>query len=235
TSMRFISLFLFSFLVSSLCLAHDQTHSDLPFIEVSTTASAKSLPDQAIINITFSATKFEAEKARRAVDKLVRPFLSKLEEYDIQENSLDTSNTQLHPQYEYRNNQRDFKGNQITRKIEFKLNDLAQLQALIQDITRTEASHLGSIRFTLKNKQKLKRKALNKAINKAKNKAATIAQGFEVSLGKILNVKHVSNEARPAPQMRAMAMSAEMSDSQSNTYQQKEIEYNATISAVFSI
>ncbi|KZY31678.1 MULTISPECIES: SIMPL domain-containing protein [unclassified Oleiphilus] len=233
--MRFISLFLFSFLVSSLCLAHDQTHSDLPFIEVSTTASAKSLPDQAIINITFSATKFEAEKARRAVDKLVRPFLSKLEEYDIQENSLDTSNTQLHPQYEYRNNQRDFKGNQITRKIEFKLNDLAQLQALIQDITRTEASHLGSIRFTLKNKQKLKRKALNKAINKAKNKAATIAQGFEVSLGKILNVKHVSNEARPAPQMRAMAMSAEMSDSQSNTYQQKEIEYNATISAVFSI
>ncbi|WP_197479477.1 SIMPL domain-containing protein, partial [Oleiphilus sp. HI0132] len=97
------------------------------------------------------------------------------------------------------------------------------------DITRTEASHLGSIRFTLKNKQKLKRKALNKAINKAKNKAATIAQGFEVSLGKILNVKHVSNEARPAPQMRAMAMSAEMSDSQSNTYQQKEIEYNATI------
>lgn len=233
--MRFISLFLFSFLVSSLCLAHDQTHSDLPFIEVSTTASAKSLPDQAIINITFSATKFEAEKARRAVDKLVRPFLSKLEEYDIQENSLDTSNTQLHPQYEYRNNQRDFKGNQITRKIEFKLNDLAQLQDLIQDITRTEASHLGSIRFTLKNKQKLKRKALNKAINKAKNKAATIAQGFEVSLGKILNVKHVSNEARPAPQMRAMAMSAEMSDSQSNTYQQKEIEYNATISAVFSI
>ena len=193
------------------------------------------MPDQAIINITFSATKFEAEKARRAVDKLVRPFLSKLEEYDIQENSLDTSNTQLHPQYEYRNNQRDFKGNQITRKIEFKLNDLAQLQALIQDITRTEASHLGSIRFTLKNKQKLKRKALNKAINKAKNKAATIAQGFEVSLGKILNVKHVSNEARPAPQMRAMAMSAEMSDSQSNTYQQKEIEYNATISAVFSI
>lgn len=233
--MRFISLFLFSFLVSSLCLAHDQTHSDLPFIEVSTTASAKSLPDQAIINITFSATKFEAEKARRAVDKLVRPFLSKLEEYDIQDNSLDTSNTQLHPQYEYRNNQRDFKGNQITRKIEFKLNDLAQLQDLIQDITRTEASHLGSIRFTLKNKQKLKRKALNKAINKAKNKAATIAQGFEVSLGKILNVKHVSNEARPAPQMRAMAMSAEMSDSQSNTYQQKEIEYNATISAVFSI
>jgi uncharacterized protein YggE len=233
--MRFISLFLFSFLVSSLCLAHDQTHSDLPFIEVSTTASAKSLPDQAIINITFSATKFEAEKARRAVDKLVRPFLSKLEEYDIEEKSLDTSNTQLHPQYEYRNNQRDFKGNQITRKIEFKLNDLAQLQALIQDITRTEASHLGSIRFTLKNKQKLKRKALNKAINKAKNKAATIAQGFEVSLGKILNVKHVSNEARPAPQMRAMAMSAEMSDSQSNTYQQKEIEYNATISAVFSI
>lgn len=233
--MRFISLFLFSFLVSSLCLAHDQTHSDLPFIEVSTTASAKSLPDQAIINITFSATKFEAEKARRAVDKLVRPFLSKLEEYDIQENSLDTSNTQLHPQYEYRNNQRDFKGNQITRKIEFKLNDLAQLQALIQDITRTEASHIGSIRFTLKNKQKLKRKALNKAINKAKNEAATIAQGFEVNLGKILNVKHVSNEARPAPQMRAMAMSAEMSDSQSNTYQQKEIEYNATISAVFSI
>lgn len=233
--MRFISLFLFSFLVSSLCLAHDQTHSDLPFIEVSTTASAKSLPDQAIINITFSATKFEAEKARRAVDKLVRPFLSKLEEYDIQENSLDTSNTQLHPQYEYRNNQRDFKGNQITRKIEFKLNDLAQLQDLIQDITRTEASHIGSIRFTLKNKQKLKRKALNKAINKAKNEAATIAQGFEVNLGKILNVKHVSNEARPAPQMRAMAMSAEMSDSQSNTYQQKEIEYNATISAVFSI
>lgn len=233
--MRFISLFLFSFLVSSLCLAHDQTHSDLPFIEVSTTASAKSLPDQAIINITFSATKFEAEKARRAVDKLVRPFLSKLEEYDIEEKSLDTSNTQLHPQYEYRNNQRDFKGNQITRKIEFKLNDLAQLQDLIQDITRTEASHIGSIRFTLKNKQKLKRKALNKAINKAKNEAATIAQGFEVNLGKILNVKHVSNEARPAPQMRAMAMSAEMSDSQSNTYQQKEIEYNATISAVFSI
>jgi uncharacterized protein YggE len=193
------------------------------------------LPDQAIINITFSATKFEAEKARRAVDKLVRPFLSKLEEYDIEEKSLDTSNTQLHPQYEYRNNQRDFKGNQITRKIEFKLNDLAQLQDLIQDITRTEASHIGSIRFTLKNKQKLKRKALNKAINKAKNEAATIAQGFEVNLGKILNVKHVSNEARPAPQMRAMAMSAEMSDSQSNTYQQKEIEYNATISAVFSI
>ncbi len=230
-----LPVLLLALILSATCLAHENTDSNLPLIEVSTSASAKALPDQAELNITFSSTKLEAEKARKLVDKRVESFLDTLKRYELEENSLDSSQTQVNPKYDYKNGQRQLTGYQVNRELSFKLNDLAQLQNLIELVTVNKASRLGRLDFTLKKPERLKRKALKKAISKAKNKAAIIANNFGVKLGSIYRVSHSDGEHRSAPKMRMMAMKADMSEAESNTYQQKEIEVHASINAAFTI
>ena len=234
SNLRTLIIFFFFTCIGFTSHAHENDLLEQPLIEVSTSGKASALPDQAELNVTFSATNIEAEKARNEVDKLVRPFLTKLSHYDIEENSLDSSQTQLHPRYEYRKNQKVFLGYQLTRHINFKLNSLQQLEKLIKDITDNKASRLDNINFLLKKPQNVKRQALNNAIKKARESAQAIADGFGVELGRVYKVSH-SDSTHHAPKMRMMAMSAEMADDQGNTYQQKEIEFHANVVASFLI
>ena len=220
-------------LLALLLLSATQQASELPLIKVSTNGTAKSLPDQASISIRFSSSAFEAETARKEVNKKLKPFLRQLEDFTLEENSLDSSQTRIYPQYEYHNKRRELTGYEVSRRVSFTLDQLDQLESLMTIIATNKASQLDRINFAVKHAKQLQDKALRKAINAAKRKAQKIAQGFDVMLGKIHSVTH--RTANPgAPVMRAMAMQTEMADSNTNTYQQKELEYQSSIDVAFT-
>jgi uncharacterized protein YggE len=235
--MKLSSFVALSILLSCISLtnrAYSTELNDVSLIDVSTSGVAKSLPDQVEIHVTFSSFNIEAEKGRKDVSGQVTPFLKALEAYDIEENSLDSSQVRLYPRYDYNKNHKELLGYDVSRNITFKLNTLSQLETLVQIITKNKASQISSLNFGLRAPQKLKRQAIKKAISKARREAQLIADGFEVKLGKVHKIVY-SDNGRSGPNLRSMAMSAELSHDSSNTYHQKEIEYKANIFASFLI
>jgi len=219
--------------VSLLLLPCISTAEEPPsFIHIVAEGKANAQPDQAELQLSFTTTHLEVEQARSIVDQQVETLLKKLSQFELDTASLNSSQTQIHPQYDYRNQQQQFIGYQVNRHINFILNDLKQLDKLIQTITESKISRLNRIQFGLSNSAFIKEEALSNAIRQSKRLAKQIADAYDVKLGKIHRVSHRPESEHSV--MRAMTMNAELArDDANHTYQQKDLEFKATIDVAF--
>ena len=223
-------------IVSMLLALPGYAHDDEPsLIRVSAEGSAKAQPDQASFSVRFTDTQMDSDEARNNVDKQVKKLLNALEDFNLKKQSLDSSQVQIHPQYRYRQNERQFNGYQVERQVIFILQDLNQLGALVKAVTATKTAQLGPVQFGLAKPQAVQQKALNKAIAKSKQLAGKIAKAYDVKLGKIHSVDYQSSRSNhPAP-MRAMSMQMEMASAkEDNSYQQQDLEFKARVNTAFT-
>lgn len=220
-------------LMSSFFPGSVYAETDQPLIHVTAEGKATAQPDQVELNLDFIAKNFKVDLARKEVDDKVKALLKKLSKYELDTGSLDSSQTQIYPQYDYRNNQRQFMGYQVSRQISFILNNLEQLEELIETITSNDVSQLNRIQFGLSDSQFIKAEALANAIRNSRHVAQQLAEGYDVQLGTLHRVNHRTTQDRPA--LRAMPMQAEMaSKSAAPSYQQKDLEFKATVDAAFT-
>jgi len=230
--MKLVSRTVYFLFISLICcnLAYA---NDLAYIQVSAEGMVKAQPDQAEFNITFSSTELEAEQARKVLDKQLGRFLKALADFDLESQSLDTSQARIHPEYDYVNNQRQLKAYRVVRSINFKLNQLKQMAPLVKLISNITIATLDNIRFSRSDPSFLKNEALSNAMQSATRTAKLIADEYNVKLGKIHRVTHQTNNYHQ-PKHRAMSLQAEMSSDTNNSYKQKDIEFKATIDVAFT-
>jgi len=207
---------------------------DTPLISLSAEGKVTATPNQATLAMRFVDTQFKADDARRTVDQQVRTFLDELKAYDVEQSSLDTSQTQIYPQYDYRNNERQLKGYQVVRNVRLVLLNLEQLEGLLKTLTEISVAQLNTIEFGLSNLIEIKQQALSLAIKNSEDLAKQIAEGYGVKLGKIHTVNYQTTPSRT--RMRTSAMSLEMAESSTNepSYHQKDIEFIARVSVDFT-
>jgi len=218
--------------LSFTTLAHAETERSL--IHVNAEGKSTAQPDQVELALDFSATQIEVEPAREEVDQHVQTLLNKLKQFELDTSSLDSSQTNVFPQYDYRNNQRQFLGYQVNRKISFTLKRLEQLEDLIKVITESKVSKLTQMKFGLSDSELYQTEALMNAIQNSRAVAQLIAEGYDVKLGPIHTVKHRTTQNRGVN--RAMMMQAEMASDTSSepSYQQKDLEFKANVDVAFT-
>lgn len=204
-----------------------------PLITVTAEGKTSATPDQATLSLQFSETRLEASEARNLVDQQVARLIAVLENYAIKEQSLDTSQIHIQPQYDYRNNQREFRGYQVVRQVGFSLSDLSQLDALLKSLTENEVNQLNQIEFGLSKPAFYQHQALKHAMANAKATATRIAQGFGVTLGKIHSVSYQA-QASELPQRQARMQMELASVQADSTYQQKDLDFMAHIQVAFT-
>ena len=228
TLLRFFSLFIMLFTT----LSYADTEPAL--IHVNAEGKTSAQPDQVELALDFSSTHLKAESARTEVDQHVKTLLKALKKFEIDTSSLDTSQTHVYPQYNYRNSQREFLGYQVKRKVAFTLKKLEQLEDLIKVITESKVSQLSQMQFGLSDAALYQTEALLNAIHNSRATAQIIAEGYEVKLGAIHTVRH--RTAQNHGLHRAMKLESTMaSDAPSDpTYQQKELEFKANIDVAFT-
>lgn len=204
----------------------------LSLVDVTGKGKVFAQPDQASLSLHFTDTNFKLDLARQSVDERVSSLLSILDEFTLDKSSLDTSQVSIQPRYDYRpNNQRDFVGYHVTRRISFKLTALAELDALVKALSGVEVSGLDSIRFVHSAPEKLQEQALEKAIQHSKELANKIAKSYGKEIASVHRVNYQSHSQQPAPRMMAMAEMA--SDSRGSNYQQKDLAFEAQVHASF--
>jgi len=203
-----------------------------PLISVNGQGKVSAQPDQANVALQFSESSMDASKARQVVDKEVEKLLRKLKNYTIKENSLDSSQTQIHPQYDYHQNRSELKGYQVQRSVSFILSDLSEIEALVETISESKDARLQPLQFGVSKPAQLQNKALNKAIKQSKATAQKIAESYGVTLGKIHSVNYQSSRSN-RPVLRAMSMDIASAES-APTYKQKDLDFTANIQVSFT-
>lgn len=220
----------------STLLATPQAWAEQTGIKVSAIGTAFVKPELAKVHLSFEHTAETADIARDFTSKQVSTLLKSLKDFDIQQDSLDSSQVNISPSYNYKDNKRTLEGYQVTRFVNFSLNNLEQLERMVSAITAAGVSRVNSIQFDVKNTAEAHAIALEDAIEKTKSAARAIANSYNAELGKIQFVEHTieySGGPKPGP-MRAMALEAS-SDAPSDTYQIQNVEFRARVSTTFDL
>ncbi len=212
-------------------VANDATPPSL--ISVNAQGKAKAMPDQAEMHLSFSQEAPKVDQARRTVDNQVRQILKILEDYELASGSLDSSQTNIHPQYHYHQGQQNFRGYQVTRNVRFVLSNLDQLEELIEEISKQEVTRLQHIQLGLSDPGLIRQEALDRAIQHSKQLAQHIAEQYDVNLGPVHQVRYQAQGEHTPPPMAAMR--AELAADSAPSYQQKELEFSAHIEVSFTL
>ncbi len=233
---RFLFLALLSLTFVLSILATNVTASEQSGIRVSAIGTSSVEPELARINLSFEHTAETADIARDFTSNQVSKLLNSLKGFDIDKESMDSSQVNIAPRYNYQDGERSLEGYQVTRFVNFSLSNLEQLEPLINAITATEVSRVNTIRFDVKDASEAHAIALQNAIEKTKSAAQVIAKSYGAELGQIQYVEHnIEHSDHPAPSsMRAMTMEAKSADS-NDTYQIKKIEFKARVSSTFEL
>jgi uncharacterized protein YggE len=220
------------FILIFTTLTHAETEQALIHINAEGKSSAK--PDQVELALDFLAIHIKVATAREEVDQHVKKLLKKLKKFDLDTSSLDSSQTQVYPQYDYQNKQRQFIGYQVNRNVSFTLKRLEQLEDLIKVITENNVSKLTKMHFVLSDSELYQAEALVNAIRNSRSVAQQIAEGYDVRLGPIHTVRHRTTQNSGVN--RAMLMQTEMASNASPepSYQQKNLEFKANIDVAFT-
>jgi uncharacterized protein YggE len=222
------------FIIALFALALSPTVKASEGITVNSHGSAYAMPDIAKLTLSFEQNDDSADTARQAIDSKVKALLAKLSSFSLLDDSLDSSNTQVTPDYDYTDGKRTFKGYRVTRQVTFTLEDLTQLDALVQTLTSSKVTRLQNIVFDLKDSEEVQALALLDAIANSKKSAATVAKGYDIKLGKLKHARFNDSKPNHAPMARTMALDSAAEESSAG-YQQKELEFKAYIEAVFEL
>lgn len=234
TSLLFLILLAVTLTLS--LLSTNIVASEQSGIRVSAIGTSSVEPELARINLSFEHTAKTADLARDFTSNQVSKLLNSLKDFDIDKDSMDSSQVNIAPRYNYQEGERSLEGYQVTRFVNFSLSNLEQLESLVNAITATEVSRVNAIRFDVKDASEAHATALQNAIEKTKAAAQVIAQSYGAELGKIQYVEHnIEHSDRPVPSpMRAMAMEETSTDA-NDTYQIKNIEFKARVSSTFEL
>jgi len=117
---------------------------------------------------------------------------------EVEEKDIKTTNFSIYPRYEYIKSEdiyssyypegsRELVGYEMNQTIEVKIRDLAKVGDIMQSATDAGANQIGSLQFTIDDKDSIKAQAREEAIQNAKAKAEELASQLGVKLGRIIS------------------------------------------------
>ncbi len=232
--MKTILLFLM-IVMATLVPAHAQEVVMQEVISVSADAEAKGAPDKVDVSLGLSEQNVKLEDARARVDAQLDALYEIAEEMDIEKDDLQTSYSSVQPVYNYRDNEREFKGYQVTHNITVTLRDTDKLATFTNKVLEAKIDEIHNIQFGLENQDALVNEALQKAVAKAKAKADALAGAAGVKVGQVISLNEGTQMQMPRPMMR-MEMSAMASaDKVASAPPGGSISVNATVSVVYEL
>lgn len=205
-------------------------------INVTGTGQISAAPDKALISVSVEARSKRVQEARNEVNAVIAKALGITDGLKIDRKFVNTSNSQIRPEYRYHERKRIFEGYYVSRQVIVDLRKLEQIGTLTEQlldagITNVSPPQLGSSKAAT-----LQRQALKRATADAMANAKAVADTLGVTVGKPLSINANSHHnPGPRPVMMMKADYAESSGGAAATYETGEIRFSANVNASFAI
>lgn len=198
---------------------------------VSGEGKATTKPDVALVNIDISATGTTVKQVQEQINSVTSQVASKVKNLGVEENDIQTTNYNIQPSYDYKENSPKITGFTASSTLQIKVHEIDKINNVIDESTSAGANQIGSISFDVSDKTKVEDEARTKAVAQARKKAEEAAKiaGFE--LGKIINYsENFGGSPRPIPLQMSAATLDEKSLQTKVEPGSSEIIVNVTLS-----
>lgn len=196
-------------LCSALLLALPAS-ADERYISVSGEGQVSAWPDYLSIRLQISATERNASAAKARVDQSMNALLALSRDLNVAEKDIEAARITNQPVYEWVNNQRQLRGEQVSRQVTLTLRDLEQYTALVHQLLQLDAVQIQHSQPGFNDPAALVLKASTLALTQARQKATDMAAVLGNRLGKVLSIEEQGHT--PAPMMAEMRMLSAKAD-----------------------
>ena len=165
-------------------------------ITVKGVGTARTKPDQVVLNMTVEAKDAEYEAAIAAASKQIAAMNSAIEAAGYEKGSLKTTDFNVHMNYEDSHDERGMYRSVFagyicchTLKLEFEFTNDA-LKTTLSAIAACNADPQFNLSFTIKDPTAIKEKLLESAAKNARQKAEVLCRACGVELGELINIDY---------------------------------------------
>ncbi|HKP54047.1 MAG TPA: SIMPL domain-containing protein [Chloroflexia bacterium] len=158
--------------------------SDLPRISVRGTGLVSAKPDMANLQIGVQIQNTSLDAAQSEATTKMNAAMQQLKAAGVDEKDISTSQFNVEPVMEYRENQPPrVTGFRVTNILNVKLRDIAKAGKVIDDLVKAGANTVYGLSFGFSDPGALMKQAREQAMNDAKAKASELAALGGVTLG----------------------------------------------------
>lgn len=178
-------------------------------------------PDLAMVNFSVISEEKTVNEAIQKNTEKMNAIINFMKVNGIEDRDLRTIAFRIEPRYEWRNgnnevfprqNRRVLVGYEVHQTLEVRIRNMEKIGVIIQGGTDLGANQVGSLQFTVDDKDELKNQAREQAIKMAKEQAKVLTDQLNVRIVRIVNFSEnyhqpfipraeVMREAMPVPML----------------------------------
>lgn len=209
---------------------------ELRTITVSGSGSSSVMPDRANVQMSVVARSATLGEAQRTAAEVTGKVLEMTDSLGIDRDQIDTTGSSVRPDYRWNKEreEQELRGYIVDRQMNVEVQDLDKLGALVEGALELSVNQVYPPQLDSSNRREAYRTALAAAAKDAQANAKQLAEALGASVGEVLQITTVSQPAPPMPYMRATASLA-MDQGAPETYNAANLEFDATVTAVFEL
>ncbi len=205
-------------------------------VTVTGTGFATAKPDRATLSMSIMARQPALADAQAEATAVAARILELTDRLGIERDKVDTTGATVRPDYQWDrdNNQQVLRGYIAERHMRIRIDDLDNLGALTEGAVKAGVNQVSPPVLGSSEDREAYRRALSAAAEDAGANARTLAESLGARLGKVITINSSPTLPRPIA-ARAQTMFAMDEGAAEATYNPADLDYNATVTAVFAL
>lgn len=202
------------------------------YVHVSSSGELKAWPDFVRIDLTIEAEAKTAADAKKRVDGAANKVLDIAAELGIEKTDIIAARISNNPVYDWSNNKRVIRGEQVSRSVQLTLRNIEQYTQLTHQLVQVADVQINHSQTGFNDASDLVMQATDLALKQAQEKAERMAKTLGHRLGKVISIEEQgANVATPAlMQVRMMSAEADsMPKAAPMVIQQQTISSNVSV------
>lgn len=206
---------------------------DRPTIVVSGEATARRVPDLAVVSLSVSVRDRKTGPARDEANGRASAILARLREIGVPEADVQAPALTVQPTYEYGRGAPKLSGYQASRPMTIRVRDIDLLGTILDGLVDDGATQVHGTSMELADPEAASREALAAAVGVARSRAEALATAAGLKLGAPRRIEEEVDGAQ-AP-FRGVAMFSAAAESAPTEIAAGEIEISARVRAWYDL
>ncbi len=187
-------------------------------------------PDMAVMSVGVETQAKTTSEAQAQNNLMTRKVIDALKAQGVKEDDIKTQWYNIHPDYDYQKEDgRKLVGYVANHQLNIKIRNLKKVSGILDEVTKSGATNVGNVQYTLENRDMAYDMARIKAAADAKRKAQKLADVFDFTVGSLVQVEEFIND-HFMPVERAMRVGG---GGGSENIHPGDVEIQLTLNAMF--
>ncbi|RZA08012.1 MAG: DUF541 domain-containing protein [Moraxellaceae bacterium] len=175
---------------------------DKPHVYVEGSAEIEVVPDLMTFSLLIEKSDLDLALAKADVDSRSTLLISTCKKLGIKPDAIATTALSIFPEYDYKDQQRVFSGNRVSRQVDIKLKDLTKYAQVMKALVDAKITQTINTKLSLTDEKAAEDNVLISAMADAKARAERLAKSQGKALGEPFSISEFNTRAEEIYNLR---------------------------------